>query len=196
MMIFTQIARKSKERQTPRRPTTARPASRFRPALESVERREVLSGGTVSLVNGTVWIAPDTTAPVNNAQISTHNNQVDVQLNGQDYLFDASSVFYLIFDASQTGPDTRQVYRNDTALPSFAMGGGGVNQFTAGHGFDTFMGGSGRNEFTARDGFVFFIGGAVGSNEFTEGSGSGIILTFGPNNRVNSSSGTYYVYAF
>jgi hypothetical protein len=147
-------------------------------------------------VGGTIWINPDTTAPVNTSVVTSQNNVVDVSLNGTDYTFSSSTVYSLIFDGSKTMSGTRQVFRNDTSVPSFAMGGAGQNQFTAGHGFDTFVGGAGQNQFTARDGFVFFFGSALGTNDFQQGSGVGIIVTFGKNNRVAPGTGTYYVYAF
>lgn len=176
----------------------ARASSRFQPGLESVESRCVPTGG-VTMSGGVIWIAPDTAQAANTARVSmqAQNQVVDVNLNGTDYTFAASSVFYVIFDAAQTRPGTRQVFQNDTSLTSFAMGGAGTNQFTAGSGFDMFLGGSGTNQFTATTGSVFFIGGYGGSNDFTLGSGSGVVMLFGTNNRVHpGSSNNYAVYQY
>ncbi|MFO0958071.1 MAG: hypothetical protein U0800_11685 [Isosphaeraceae bacterium] len=175
-----------------------RAASKFHPALESVESRCVPTGG-VTMSGGVIWIAPDTAQAANSARVSmqAQNQVIDVNLNGTEYAFDASTVYYLIFDASQTSAGTTQVFRNDTSMSSFAMGGAGTNQFTAGSGYDTFLGGSGRNQFASTSGMVFFIGGYSGTNEFDLGSGSGIVMMFGSNNRVTQgSNGNYAVYRY
>lgn len=175
----------------------SRTAARFRPGLESVESRCVPTG-SVTMSGGVIWIAPDKAEAANTARVSmeSQNQVVDVNLNGTDYKFAASSVYYVIFDAAQTSAGTQQVFRNDTALSTFAMGGAGTNEFTAGSGSDTFQGGSGKNHFVATTGVVFFIGGYSGTNEFDLGSGSGIVMLFGTNNQVKPGSGNYAVYQY
>lgn len=171
-----------------RRPRSCRLAV----SVDGLERREVMTGGSVIGAGAIVEVIPGSTGPnttVVSYQMHNGSTMLDVNLNGGDHFFSASQVttlYYLGYGASGS-----QMFQDHTGLNVTALGGSGSNTFDAGSGSDTFYGGSGSNTFDAGTGFDFMVGG-TGTNVYNENAnGFGIIEEFGGLDTVNSPDGSF-----
>jgi Ca2+-binding RTX toxin-like protein len=158
--------------------------------VEGLERRELLTGGSVAGAGSFVLVTPASTGPnttVVSYQQHSGTTMLDVNLNGIDQYFSASqvtSLYYLGNSASGS-----QTFQDSTRLTVTALGGSGSNVFQGGSGNDTFIGGSGSNTFNAGTGFDMMEGGS-GSNVFDENaSGSGVIEENGTSDTINVPAG-------
>lgn len=158
--------------------------------VEGLERRDLLTAGSVLGSGSYVMVTPNSTGPnttVVSYQQYNGTTMLDVNLNGSDHYFSTSqvaSVYYLGNSASGS-----QIFQDSTHLSVYALGGSGTNLFEGGSGNDTFIGGSGSNTFDAGTGFDMMEGGS-GSNTFNENAtGSGIIELCGGTNTINPPSG-------
>jgi Ca2+-binding RTX toxin-like protein len=176
----------------------ARPR-RLQPGVDSLERREVLTGGGSVVQSGLlVTITPDASATSNTAIVSnkTVNGapRIDVQLNGVDNYFAPGSIIAVNYMGS--GASGTQLFENDTNLVSYGVGGSGHNTFVGGSNLDAFVGGSGTNTFDAGTGVDAMVGG-TGTNVFNESAtGRGFIYTDSGNDVVNTptgAAGRYFV---
>lgn len=171
-----------------RRPRSCRLAL----SVDGLERRELLTGGSVIGAGSIVEVFPGSTGPnttVVSYQMHNGATMLDVNLNGGDNYFSASQVttlYYLGYAASGS-----QMFQDSTALNVTAMGGSGSNTFEAGSGSDTFYGGSGSNTFDAGTGFDIMVGGSS-TNVYNENAnGFGIIEETGGLDTVNSPDGSF-----
>lgn len=160
--------------------------------VDGLERRELLTGGSVIGAGAIVEVIPGSTGPnttVVSYQMHNGTTMLDVNLNGGAHFFSASQVttlYYLGYAASGS-----QMFQDHTGLNVTAMGGSGSNTFEAGSGNDTFYGGSGSNTFDAGTGFDFMVDGA-GTNVYNENAnGYGIIEELGGLDTVNSPDGSF-----
>ncbi len=169
-----------------------------RPAMgvEGLERRELLTGGSVVGSGATVYVIPAPSGPnITTVSYQSQNgtSMVNVNLNGTNYDFNASnftSLEYLGYIATGS-----QIFSDSTSLQVTAFGGSGSNLFEGGSGEDIFIGGTGSNTFDAGTGFDILESG-FGSNTFNENaSGSGMIEEFGFSNTINSQPGATGNYA-
>jgi len=127
----------------------------FQPELGGLEKREVLSAA-VTQVGSVVSIVAD--AHSNNVATATvKGNVLDINLNGQDYNFDASKVSFLFFDASRAQSDTTESFTNSTSMTSMTVEGDGINQITAGSSFDIVITGNGQSNVTQGTGYCWVI---------------------------------------
>jgi Ca2+-binding RTX toxin-like protein len=175
-----------RSRERGRRSRSRRPVD----GVDGLERRDLLTGGSVVGGGAFVLVMPAPTGPnttVVSYQQVNGTTMLDVNLNGSDNYFNASqvtSLYYLGYSAS--GPQT---FEDSTSLNVYALGGSGNNVFVGGSGNDTFIGGSGSNTFDAGTGFDVMVGG-FGSNVFNENAtGFGIIEGFGGANSINAPTG-------
>jgi Ca2+-binding RTX toxin-like protein len=176
----------------------ARPR-RLQPGVDGLERREVLTGGSVVQMGALVMVTPDASAASNTAIVSNQtvngSPMIDVQLNGVNNYFAPGSLIQVTYFGNGTGGN--QTFENDTSVYTIALGGSGTNTFKGGSLGDTFVGGSGTNTFDAGTGFDDMIGGS-GTNVFNENaSGSGVINLIGGTNTMNKptkTSGFYLTY--
>jgi hypothetical protein len=159
--------------------------------LEGLESRSLMAAGSVVQSGGLVTVTPASSG-ANVAIVSYQNvngtNELDVNLNGNDFYFSLSQVGFVYYQGSGVGGS--QTFQNTTSLHTIAWGGSGTNLVeSSGNAQDEFFGGSGTNTFDAGSGFDMFIGGS-GSNTFNESlTGSGAMLEVGANNTVNAPSG-------
>lgn len=158
--------------------------------VEGLERREMLTGGSVWGSGAMVYVVPPTSGPTTTTvsyQTQNGTKMVDVNLDGTDHYFNASkftSVEYLGNHATGS-----QTFIDSTSLQVTAIGGSGANHFDGGAGYDVFIGGLGPNTFDAGTGFNVLRGG-YGANTFNENaSGSGIIMECGFSNTINVPPG-------
>jgi Ca2+-binding RTX toxin-like protein len=166
-------------------------------SVDGLERRELLTGGSVFGAGAFVLVTPASTGPnttVVSYQQVNGTTMLDVNLNGIDQYFNASqvaSVFYLGNSASGL-----QTFEDSTNLNVIALGGSGTNVFQGGAGNDMFIGGSGNNTFDAGTGFDTMVGGA-GTNVFNENAaGLGVIHESGSSNSINvppNQTGVYVI---
>ncbi len=171
---------------------------RLEARVEGLERRDLMTGGSVAYTPGLVTITPSRTGP-NIAIVSYQNvngaTMLDVNLNGSNNYFSVAQVGFVYYMGS--GASGAQTFEDSTSLHTVAWGGSGANLFVAGSGQDEFFGGSGSNTFDAGSGFDVLSGGA-GINVFNENAtGSGVISEIGGNNTINvppGASGSYRVY--
>lgn len=173
--------RKRGRRSRPRRPVDD---------VDGLERRDLLTGGSVVGGGAFVLVTPAPTGP--NTTVVSYQQvngamMLDVSLDGSDNYFNASqvsSLYYLGNSASGS-----QTFEDSTNLNVYALGGSGANVFQGGSGTDIFFGGSGSNTFDAGTGLDLMIGGS-GSNVFNENAtGFGIIEEFGGTNAINAPPG-------
>ncbi len=170
---------------------------RLSATVESLESRNLMSGGTVVLTPGVITITPFSTGAntaIVSYQIVGGARAVDVNLNGTNYAFSPSSVGFIYYMGGAASG--AQTFENETPLHSVAWGGSGPNLFESSSGPDEFFGGSGTNTFDAGTGVDELFGGG-GVNVFNENAaGSGLILEVGTNNTINvpaGSSGSYQI---
>jgi Ca2+-binding RTX toxin-like protein len=164
--------------------------------VEGLERRDLLTGGSVTAAGAYVYVTPAPTGP-NTTQVSYQQQNgttmLDVDLNGVNHYFGTSqvaSLYYLGNSASGS-----QTFVDSTGLTVTALGGSGTNLFEGGAGNDSFTGGSGSNTFIAGTGFDKMVGG-YGTNVFDENAtGSGVIQESGAFNTINVPSGQTGGYA-
>jgi Ca2+-binding RTX toxin-like protein len=163
--------------------------------IDGLERKDLLTGGTVVNAGSLVMIMPASSG-LNSTIVSyqQHNGttMLDVNLNGSSNYFSATqvtSVYYM--GSSASGPQT---FQDSTSLNVTAFGGSGTNLFEGGAGQDTFIGGSGSNTFDAGTGSDVLEGG-YGTNVFNENTtGSGIIEELGRTDTINvpqAATGSY-----
>lgn len=171
----------------------------FRPidSVDGLERRELLTGGSVVDAGPFVLVTPASTGP-NTTVVSyqQHNGttMLDVNLNGIDQYFNAFQATSLYYLGSSASGD--QTFEDNTRLNVIALGGSGTNVFEGGAGNDTFIGGSGSNTFDAGTGFDIMVGGP-GASVFNESAtGSGVIEECGGFNSINAppnQTGSYMI---
>jgi Ca2+-binding RTX toxin-like protein len=152
---------------------------------ECLESRNLLTGVVQSGVF--VFVTPASTGP-NTAVVSYQSvngvAKLDVNLNGVNNYFTQSQIGYVYYEGS--GASGSQTFQNLTSVMTEAWGGSGSNLFEGGSREDVFFGGSGTNTFDAGTGFDEMIGGA-GTNVYNENSaGSGVIITEGTSNTINT----------
>lgn len=171
--------------------------SKFQPSIDGLEKREVLTGTpVVNRVAGLIQIIPAADQD-NTATLSQVGDQLNVDINGQDWYFDAAQIQQVVFDASGAGAGTHQTWINETSVVSTAYAGAGQNHFVAGHSVDVFLAWQGANTIDARDGHVIYLGfGPAADTTFNDGTGSGLILLFdGAGVRRTGSSSAYVALA-
>lgn len=177
---------------------SSRPHAQLRPTVDGLERRELLTGvPVVNQVGAMVQIIPAADQD-NTATLTRVGNQLNVDINGTDWYFDASQIQHVVFDASQALAGTQQTWINETFVVSTAYSGAGTNHFVAGHGTDVFIAMRGTTVVDARDGYVIFQAfGAATNSTFNEGSGSGMVMLFqGATTQAAKGAGAYYYHRF
>jgi hypothetical protein len=164
---------------------------RLEAKVETLESRELLTGGSVVQSGALVTVTPAPSGPnvaIVSYQVHGGATVLDVNLNGSDNYFSLSQVGFVYYEGSGVGG--AQTFENNTSLHTVAWGGSGTNLFESNGGAaDEFIGGSGSNTFDAGSGFDVLIGGA-GANVFNESAtGSGEIIEVGDQNTINTPPG-------
>ncbi len=166
-------------------------------AVESLETRNLLTGGSVVQTGALVTITPAPGGP-NSAVVSYASvagvTKLDVNLNGVDYFFNPSQIGAVYYEGS--GLTGNQSFANSARVEGVAWGGVGSNNFVGGPALNEFYGGAGPDTFNAGTGFTYMLGG-VASNTFVESqTGSGEIVEEGNQNTIvvpPGQSGHYVV---
>ena len=169
---------------------------RLQPSVDGLESRNLMTAVVVpgaTLSAGLVTVVPDPGMSSNNTVVSYQTIggviDVDVQLNGMNYLFAAAKVGMISYKGSViTDTQTSQTFQNTTGVTTYGCGGSGSNHFIGGYGIDVFVGGSGPNTFDGGKGKDTLIGGS-GNNVYNESqTGSGIIIEEGTTLTINVPS--------
>ena len=170
----------------------------LKPRIDGLERRELLTtGGSVSLAGNMAIVTPAPTG-ANTVIVSYQKvggvTKLDVNLNNADNYFSTAQVRTVYMNGSTLSGD--ETFTNTTRVTGLAVGGSGVNTFTAGAFDDVFVGGSGNNTFKASTGYVVFYGGS-GSNVFDTYAGGtmgGTIFKHSTADAVNGPTQNYSIF--
>jgi len=172
---------------------------RLQPSVAGLERRNLLSGGSVTMQGAAAIVTLAPSGPntvVVSYQTVSGAKMLDVNLNGTDHDFSPSQVQMVYCNGSGLSGNLTFTNKNTSVL-TVAIGGSGNNTFTGGAGTDEFVGGSGAtstNTFNAGTGFDIMAGGS-GINVYYENpNGSGLIIETGSSNTINGNYSAYYDY--
>lgn len=168
----------------PRRPIVVR--RRATPAVETLQDR-VLPSVSVTLTPAHQLVIIGDNAP-NHVTISQGATTIDVVADGKNFSFDSASV-KLIFFAGRGGND---VFVNNTAVSSIALGGAGDDMLQGGSGDDILIGGRGNNILTGGGGNDFVLGGA-GNDHMHGGAGNDILIGLAGNDTEHGGAGNDFL---
>ena len=146
--------------------------SAFRPSLETLESRSLLTG-SITLSGANLLITADAVAPLTSVVVTYDPAHTSIVADLRDASGEVSKSFPIasVLEVDYAGNNGQNRFVNVTDVNDKATGGDGYNFFmSTGNGDNAFSGGNGVN---------VFIGFGNGKDTFSGGSGTNVFADFG-----------------